>query len=204
VYKDTGGELLYFGNRVDGNIYQTFSSDYVDMEIGTGQIPYACSFLTKRYDYGFSPIQLGAPENSRAMVSYFSHPDKLKVADLLHVQGYITTTGTLYVDIMYNENGKFQVITKSISGTDPLIVQAQTTALAMIMLGLPLMGSSDLGDLSSLGFINEYLPLPIGIGFSNIQFKFYTSDPGIHWGITGFAYNGILKDAIPPGLVQAS
>ena len=204
VYKDTGGELLYFGNRVDGNIYQAFATDYVDLELSTGQIPYGCSFTTKRFDYGFSPIQLGSPENSRAMVSYFSHPDKLKVADLLHVQGYITTTGTLYVDIMYNENGKLSIITKSIAGNDPLVTQVSTTALAMVMLGIPVLGSSSLTDLFSLGFINMYLPLPIGIGFSNIQFKFYTSDPGIHWGITGFAYNGILKDAIPSGLVQPS
>jgi hypothetical protein len=204
VYKDTGGELLYFGNRVDGNIYQTFSTDYVDLEVSTGQIPYQCSFTTKRFDYGFSPIQLGAPENSRAMVSYFSHPDKLKVADLLHVQGYITTTGTLYVDVMYNENGKFYVLTKSIAGTDPLIVLAPSAALAMVMLGIPVLGSSPITSLVTLGFINVYLPLPIGVGFSNIQFKFYTTDPGVHWGVTGFAYNGILKDSIPAGLVQQS
>ena len=204
MYRDSGGELLYFGNRVDGNIYQAFTTDYVDLEISTGQIPYACSFTTKRFDYGFSPVQLGAPENSRAMISYFSHPDKLKVADLLHVQGYITTTGTLYVDIMYNENGKFFVLTKQITGTDSQIVQATTTALALVMLGIPMLGGSALTTLSTLGFINVYLPLPISIGFNNVQFKFYTTDPGVHWGITGFAYNGIMKDAVPPGLVQAS
>ena len=202
VYNDSTGENLYFGNRVDGNIYQTFAADYVDMEQGSGKIPYACSFTSKRFDYGFSPVQLGQPENSRAMISYFSHPDKIKVADKMHIQGYITTTGTLYIDIMYNENGKFFVLTKSISGTDPLVTQATTTALAMVMLGIPMMGSGSIGDLSSLGFINMYIPLPIGIGFTNIQFKFYTSDPGVHWGITGFAYNGILKDAIPPNLIQ--
>ena len=202
VYRDSGGELLYFGNRIDGNIYQTFPTDYVDMEQSTGQTPYQCSFLTKRFDYGFSPVQLHAPENSRAMISYFSHPDKLKVADKLHVQGYITTTGTLYIDIYYNENGKFYSITKQISGTENLIYQNLSPALAMMMLGLPIMGGTTIGDFDSLGLINMYIPLPIGVGFSNIQFKFYTTDPGIHWGITGFAYNGIMMDAIPSGLVQ--
>jgi hypothetical protein len=105
---------------------------------------------------------------------------------------------------MYNENGKFYVLTKSISGTDPLIVLAPSAALAMVMLGIPVLGSSPITSLATLGFINVYLPLPIGVGFSNIQFKFYTVDPGVHWGITGFAYNGILKDAIPSGLVQPS
>ena len=105
---------------------------------------------------------------------------------------------------MYNENGKFFVLTKSISGTDSQIVQATTTALALVMLGIPILGSSALTTISTLGFINVYLPLPISIGFNNVQFKFYTTDPGVHWGITGFAYNGIMKDAVPPGLVQAS
>lgn len=204
IYKDSSGELLYFGNRIDGNIYQAFGPDYVDLESSGSQTPYSCSFISKRFDYGFSPMQLGQPENSRAMVSYFSHPDKFKVADLLHVQGYISTTGKLYIDVIYNENGKLQVITKTILGTDSLIYQPISDALAMVMLGMPLMGGSDIGDLDKIGFINEYIPLPIKYGFTNIQFKFYTTDPGIHWGITGYAYNGILKDAIHPDVVQPS
>lgn len=202
VYKDSNGELLYFGNRIDGNIYQAFSPDYIDLSQSTSNTPYSCSFTTKRLDHGYSPIQLGQNPTGRVSLAYASHPDKIKRADLLHVQGYMTTTGTLYIDIMYNEAGKLQTITKTISGTEDLVYKPITTALAMSMLGLPLLGSTTIDDMDSLGFINEYIPLNIKYGFSNISFKFYTTDPGIHWGITGIAYNGILVDAIPANLVQ--
>jgi len=202
VYNDSDGELLYFGNRIDGNIYHAFASDYVDFEQSGSQTPYICSFTTKRMDHGFSPIPLGQNATSRASLVYASHPDKLKRADLLHIQGFITTTGTLYVDIMYDENGRLQTITKSISGNESLIYQPISTPLAMAMLGLPILGGSTIDDLDSVGFINEYLPINIKYGFTNITFKFYTVDPGVHWGITGLAYNGILMDAIPSNLVQ--
>jgi hypothetical protein len=205
VYKNLENEeILLFGNRIDNNIYQAFSSGYTDLQTGSSTSTYECSFLTKRFDYGFSPIGLGQPENSRAMISYFSHPDKIKVADLLHVQGYITNGGTLYIDIMYNENGIFTTITKKIdAANDPLVIHAPTTAMAMAMLGIPTLGGSTVNDFNNLAFVNEYVPLPIQIGFKNIQFRFYTTTPGIHMAITGFAYNGRLMDAVHPALVQA-
>lgn len=204
IYKDDSGEKLYFGNRTDGNIYETFTTDYVDLQTTTSQTPYSCSFLTKRYDYGYEMIPLGQNPQSRYSIAYASHPDKLKIADLLHMQGYMSTTGTLYVDIMYDENGRFVTITKQINGTDDLVYQPKTTAQAMAMLGLPIMEGSIIDDLNTLGFFNLYIPLPIKYGFTNIQFKFYTTDSSMHWGLTGWGYNGILKDAIPAQLVQIS
>lgn len=180
---------LLFGHITNGNIYKAFGSDFVDLESSSGQTPYVTSFLTKRYDDALSQNGFGR------------YPANFKRSDLLHVQGYMTG-GTISVDIMYDENGRLKTITKSWSSTDELVYQGLTPAMAMIALGLPMLGGTSIADLDSIGIFNFFIPTPIKYGYTNIQFKFYSASEGIRWGLTGYGFNPVLQDGIPAAVVQ--
>ncbi len=177
-------KILLFGSTVDNNIYETFTDTNIDLESDTVQTPYEVSFTTKRFDFG--------------------QPSKHKTMTYLHIQGYLSDVTTLYIEIMYNEAGRLQTITRSIAGTNDLIYQPVSTALAMVMLGIPIMGGSDIADLDSIGFMNFYLPIPIKYGFLNFQVRFYTSAAAASWGITGIGFNPELESLVPQNMVLNS
>lgn len=192
VHNDS--ELL-FADKQTGSIVQAFDSDYSDTLALNSPAPYVTSFISSRYDHGFYQTSYGSTMNK--------YPSKFKRSDLLHVQGYMTV-GTIYVDIMYEENGKLQKITKSWSSVDDLVYQGLSPALAMMMLGLPIMGGTIIDDLDNLGIFNFYIPTPIKYGYTNITFKFYSNVAGLRWGLTGYGFNPMVQNGIPPQVIQQS
>lgn len=180
IYNDE----LYFGSTIDNNVYKVLTDDGVDMSSSDLQSQYESYILTKRYDFG--------------------KPSKQKSLSYVHIQGYISETTTLNFDIMYGEGGKLQTITKTIDGTDDLIYQPITEAMAMVMLGIPMMGSSSITDLDSIGLMDFYIPVPIRYGVNNIQVKIYSNSEGSYWGLTGIGFNPFERPKIAQELVLNS
>lgn len=167
---------LYFGSSSDNKIYKAF--DPVQTDTNQSYLSYT---LTKRFDFGAPSIP--------------------KTLTAVYVQGYMNTSTTLYCDVLFNEYGTLQKVTYKIIGGRAYVVQPITTALAMAMLGVPLLGSSDITSLSNQAVFKVYLGAPIRYSFFNIQFKFYSNDAAAVWSITGIGFNPRIDETIPSELV---
>ena len=169
---------FYYGSSQDGNIYQCLVlNTYTD-----NNNPYTSYTITKRYDHGSGSMP--------------------KTETRLFVQGYILQSTKLYCDVMFNEQGSQQVITYCIDGSQPYCVQPISKALGMVMMGLPIMGSTDFQSIvNGIGIFKVYIPLPIRYGFYNIQYKFYTMAAGSQWSLTGIGMNPRVEFKAPANLV---
>lgn len=168
---------LYYGSSQDGNIYQVFvANTYTD-----SNNPYTSYTITKRYDHGNGSMP--------------------KTEDLLYAQGYILSSTKLYCDVMFNEQGTQQTVTYVIDGSQPYVVQPISRAMGMVMMGVPILGTSDSSNINQLGIFKVYLPLPVRYGFYNIQFKFYTTASASRWSLTGIGMDPRVEIKAPAQLV---
>lgn len=175
-------DKLLFGNAQDNNIYRVFDASYTD-----NNNPYTASVTTKRYDFGNGAMP--------------------KTVTRIYCQGYILPSTKLYVDVMFNEAGNQQLLTYVIDGSQPgIVVTPMTTALAMVMLGVPVMGTSVLPSTTPssdpvFSYFRCYLAIPLRYGFFNIQLRFYSIAAGDNWAVTGVAMNPRVEVLAPEAYV---
>lgn len=171
--------VLYYGNRTDNNIYETLSDSYADDEK-----QYISYVVTKRYD--------------------FDKPSEIKTCDFIYLQGYISAPTILDIEVYLNENGSLLTIPYQIKGTSPYVAQPMSEAMAMAMLGVPIMGMGSTLDLDSIGIFATYLAIPRKYGFHVIQVKVLSNQAGARWGLTGIGFAPDLVTKVPAQLVIGS
>ena len=157
-------EVLFFGSRLDGNIYQTFVDAKVD-----GETPYEAFLLTKAFDFGKSSIP--------------------KTTDAIFVSGYISPQETLFFEVILTTGDKIVTIPYSLSGNGDFTVVSIPKALAMIMLGGFNLGEATLDKLT--GIFKAYLAIPFRFGWFTLQVRVHSKVNGTDWGLTGLGFNPI-------------
>lgn len=171
----THNKELLFGSTQDGAIYQAFHESNTD-----NNNPYEISFSTKRYDMGDA--------------------SKPKTMSTVFVQGYVSEATKFNIDVLFNEDGELHTQTYEIDGTKGYVKQPTPLALAMMMLGSPIMGSGE-PMFDKIGIFRVYLSIPARYGFYNIQLRAYSSQAAANWGITGIGFNPESQIKIPTELV---
>jgi len=166
---------LLFVSRTDGNVYQCYADNYID-----NNSQYECFFYTKRWDMG--------------------DPAKPKTQALVFLQGYITSTTNLYVDVLFNEGGTLQTVTYKIDGSGQYVSQPISEALAMSMLGLSMLGTGSVTDLDDIGIFRLYLNIPVKYGYYVLGLKFYTNAKASRFGVTGISHAPYGEFGIPSEL----
>ena len=173
-------DTLLFGSRVDNNIYQTF----VENKYTDNDNQYISFIETKDYDFGEASLP--------------------KTQTYLFLQGSISSTTTLYIDVTVKKGNEEVTNYYSIQGTGNFVIQPIPEAMAMPMLGTPIMGMGSNLDLDNRGTYRAYLALPIKDGFFVLKFKAYSKSPGDYWSMTGMAFNPELSQQIASGMVADS
>lgn len=164
-------DKLFFMENGSGALYECFSPGFNDENA-----PYEVSFYTKRFN--------------------FEAASRQKTLDRVYVQGYMTPSTEIFVDVLFNEGGvldkqtfKISDSTEGLSFSSPI-----TTAQGQVVLGSVAMGyvtSSQIGDIS---VFRTYLGIDISKGFHNIQLHF-RSNKEAFWAITGIAFNPQMNKA---------
>lgn len=171
-------DILHYLDSSNGRVFQCFVAGYND-----NNNPYQVKYSTKRYDFGL-----------------MSEP---KSEDTVYIQGYMTPSTKLYVDVLFNEGGILNTQTFLISkDTERLLFsQPLTNALGEFLLGVVPMGWVTLQEIGNLSFFRAYLGVNPGIGYFNIQLRFRANDSSFH-GITGIGF--LPRKEMVPGLMVLS
>src|ERR1035437_1581035 len=82
----THNDLPFFGSRIDGNIYQCFTTPKID-----NNTPFETNISTKMWDFGVGPLP--------------------KTMSKIYVQGYISAAQALNFDVLFNIGGSLQTVT---------------------------------------------------------------------------------------------
>lgn len=168
--------MLLFASRIDGKFYQAF----LPMIQTDNDTPYTSFFQSKEYDFG--------------------EPSLPKTGMYLYVQGLIGSTTKLYVDVFMTQGDKQKMGTYLIDGAGLLVSKVTPEALAMVMLGVSIMGMGSSLDLDNLGIYRAYLALPIRDGYYTLSFRPYSKAAGDYWSMTGFGHNPELVTQVPSGM----
>jgi len=104
-------------------------------------------------------------------------------------------------DVLYNENGTLATQTFTIKGTGPYVSQPMTLAMAQFILGMPVMGDTDLASTTgNVGILKVYLNIPVKYNWYNVQLKFYSTTAGANWSLTGLGMNAQVNTLSPANL----
>ena len=171
--KDWGrtNDNLYFLENGSGTMYECFTPGFNDENA-----PYEVSFYTKRFN--------------------FEAGSRQKVVDKIYVQGYMTPSTELYIDVLYNEGGVFDTKTYLIADGVPGLKFSNpiTTAQGQVVLGSVAMGYVSSAQIGDISIFRTYLGADITKGFHNIQLRF-RSNKEAFWAITGIAFNPQMNKA---------
>lgn len=168
---------LLFGSRVDNNIYKAFTkNNYTDNDT-----PYVSYVTSKDYDFG--------------------QPSLPKTCMYFYAEGGISSTTTLYFDVTVKQGNRIVTNYYSISGTGSYVGTVIPEAMAMNMLGTPIMGMGSTLDLDNQGVYRVYFAIPIRNGFYTINYKARSKKAGDYWSINGVAFNPELVNQVPTGMV---
>lgn len=175
-HKEISG-VLYFLCNDDGGLYFYDSTSYQDARAGNA-VGFSSYIYSKRYDWGEA-----------------ANP---KTQGMAMVQGYITPNTKIYVDVLYNEGGTLAVSTYIIDGSNTdYVAQMPIYTPGRISLGQNPIGGAQIG---TIGVFRVFLDLLNRLGAHVIQFRFYTSNVGDQWGLTGLAVNPEINEQIPTEL----
>jgi hypothetical protein len=168
-------ELFYIDSG-NGGLYQLLTGTYDDENNH-----YEVIATMKRFDFG--------------------KMSKPKTQDLVYLQGYMTPSTDLYVDIYFNEDAILGKQTFRLNkDTDGILFSAPlTNAAGEFIAGQPTAGwviTSEIGDLS---FFRCYLSVNAKKGFYNLQ-PVFRQNKQAFFGITGIGFNPSEISAIPIGM----
>ena len=155
---------LYYASRTDNNIYQCFTSSKLD-----GSTPFEAYANTKMFDFGKGAIP--------------------KTTGRIYVQGYISPQQNLYFDVLYNIGGSLQTVNYMINGSDGIVTTNIPTALAMFMLGSPVLGSVEVTQQNGIGIFKGYLAVPSRYGFFALGLKVHGTVNGTDFALTGIGFS---------------
>ncbi len=170
--------ILYLLCGDDGGLYFLDTTSSQDFRSGQA-VGYSTRIFTKRFDSG-------EPANPKQQAHAM-------------VQGYITQNTKLFVDVLYNEAGSLAVGTYVIDGSNPAYVQQ----IPIFTPGRVSLGQNPIGgaQIGTIGTFRVYLDLFQRVGAHVIQLKFYTSNIGDQWGVTGVAVNPEPVEKVPSEIV---
>lgn len=167
-------DILHYLDSSNGSVFECFTGGYND-----NNNPYEVKISTKRFDFGLM--------------------SEVKTDDLIYVQGYMTPSTQLYVDVLFNEGGSLATQTFLISkDTERLQFSAPlTNAQGEFILGQPPLGWVIGEEIGNLSFFRAYLGINPGNGFYNIQLRFRANDSSF-FGITGVSFIPRKEAVVPP------
>ena len=169
--------VLYSLCSDDGGLYYLDPTSNQDFRGGVS-VGYNTYLFTKRFDW--------------------EEPANPKQQSLAMIQGYISQTTKLFVDVLFNENGSLAGATYEIDGNNTVYVQQiPIYTPGRISLGQNPIGSAQAG---TIGVFRVYLDLQFGAGAHVIQFKVYTGNIGDNWGVTGVSVDPVVNEMIPTQL----
>lgn len=170
--KEVDGDLHFLCND-DGGLYFYDNTSYQDARSGQA-VGYTTELYSKRFDW--------------------QQPANPKQQSMAMLQGYITANTTLFVDVLFNENGNLALTTYQISGEGVYVQQIPVYTPGRISLGQNPIGGAQMG---TIGVFRVYLDLLKSIGAHVVQFRLYSVNPGDQWGITGLSVNPEINEQIP-------
>jgi hypothetical protein len=170
-------DRIFYMENGSGEIYEGFVSSFDD-----NNNPIEVDLYTKRFNFG----SIARP----------------KVNDLVYVQGYLTPSTELFVDVLFNEGGLLNTQTFKIEqgANGVLVSQPLTDALGQGTLGTVALGyirSSQIGDVA---FFRTYLGVDISKGYYNMQLRF-RSNKATWWAVTGISFNPRVNVATDSNMV---
>lgn len=155
-------ETLYYGSRIDDNIYECFNDAKID-----GDTPYDAYITTKRFDFGQGALP--------------------KTTGFVFVSGYIHPAEELFFDVILTTGDQIITTTYMLDGNGSLTVTSIPAALAMMMLGVSTLGGAQVESIT--GIFRAYLAIPMRYGFYTMQIKVYSRVKGTDWGLTGLGFS---------------
>lgn len=152
-------ELYYLDNST-GEVNECFTNNYSD-----NSNPYPVEIYTKIFDYGIA----GMP----------------KTVGRVFIQGYMQTAADFFIDVMYNNQGRFETQTFRINKDTPrlFLLPALTDELGTFLPGATPSGWADLSQVPDVRPFYCGLGVDMRKGFFNIQFRVY-SNKAAFWGLT--------------------
>lgn len=166
IWDDGTGSALYFGEARSSNIWKLD-----DSAISDGENIVTCSRTTKQYDL---PIGSSA---------------EMKELDSVFVEGYISPSTALTIELFLDENGYTGKYKTTFLGTETeyLIGTQEINALGLEPFGLFPLGTNP--DLSGLRKFRFYLSKDVRrIPFYNCQLRFSSSGLNQRWFVTRYGF----------------
>mgnify|MGYP001571991177 CR=1 FL=1 len=172
---------LYAGSSINKETYKLLVTDYID-DVGADETTYKAQWTSGYLNYGL--------------------PAKTKSFTALYVEGYISESTTLNVQIDYDYNGVTTTLTGSLAGTetDYILQVADDASLGTSPLGeVPFGAGSTDSSADSLNKFRLYFTVP-PVPFYEVAFTFYSDGSGQRWKIVRFGPNAIEEREVKVSL----
>lgn len=158
--------ILYYLSASDGAVYKAYEG-YQDATAGN-PTPYTSMALSKRFN--------------------LNSPATLFKAQYIYLEGFISQSTKLYINVFDNEKGALGTQSYIIDGNNKsLTSNAFSGGLGRFVNGLPLLGGIDFETIKNATqplFFRVYLEVSQAFREHNVQLQFFTNAMGSQWGVS--------------------
>lgn len=175
--------ILYYLSASDGAVYEAYEG-YQDAISGV-PTPYTSMALTKRFN--------------------LNSPATLIKAQYIYIEGFISLSTKLYINVFDNEKGSLGKQSYKIEGDNQTLTSnAFSGGLGRFVNGLPLLGGIEFSTIQNATqplFFRAYLEVSQAFREHNLQLQFFTIDMGSQWGISAITLITLPEQSIETALV---